>query len=165
VTQKVSNTDRYAATPDQMIEMMAKPDYLTAKYEALGDIEFKVEDQTVSDGGLNLKISRVVSANLPDLAKKVLGESSELIQEENWSTAGADKTANITIDSPGKPVKIHGTAEIKPVGDAECDYTVKFEIKASIPLVGGKIEKMVAAETKGNFVKEKGFNESYLSAS
>ena len=165
MSQKVSNTDRYAATPDQMIEMMAKPDYLTAKYDALGDIEFKVEEQEPSDGSLALKVSRTVSANLPDLAKKVLGETNDLIQSETWSTNGDTKTAEIVIDSPGKPVKIHGTAEIKPVGAGECDYTVKFEIKASVPLVGGKIEKMVATETKENFVKEKAFNDSFLSAS
>ena len=44
----------------------------------------------------------------------------------------------------------------KPAGDGS-DWTVDFEIKASVPLIGGKIEKMVAEETKASLVKEFAF--------
>ena len=163
MTQKLSNTDRYSATPDQIIAMMSDAGYLTAKYEALGDIKFNVDRQDASDGSLNLKISRTLGSNLPDLAKKVLGAQNDLIQTEAWSTGGAEKSCDFTIESPGKPVKISGTMQIVSAGDGECDYTTNFEIKARVPLIGGKIEKMLLAETQENLATEKDFNDKWLS--
>lgn len=162
MSQKFSNVDRYEATPDQMIAMMSDPDYLNAKYEALGDLEYEVVEQEAGDGTLTLKVDRTMAANLPSVAKKVLGDTSRLVQTENWDTSGDVKTATITIEAPGKPVSISGEFKLEPVGDAQCDYTASFEVKASVPLVGGKIEKIVAGETKDSLVKEEAFNSQWL---
>ena len=163
MTQKLSNTDRYSATPDQMIAIMSDPDYLTAKYTALGDKTFTVDTQTATDDSLDLKVSRSVDADLPGALKKVMGDTNDLVQTESWSTGGATKTAVVTIDAPGKPITITANFQISPVGDSECDYTVDFEIKSSIPLAGGKIEKMVKAENVAMLPKEKAFNDKWLS--
>ena len=162
MTQKLTNTDRYSATPDQMIAMMSDPDYLTAKYTALGDKTFTVETQTATDDSLELKTSRTVDADLPGALKKVMGDTNDLVQTESWSTGGATKTAVVTIDAPGKPITITANFEISPVGDSACDYKVDFDIKAGIPLIGGKIEKMVKAENAAMLPKEKAFNDKWL---
>lgn len=162
MSQKFSNKDRYSATPDQMIAMMSDPEYIKAKYEALGDLSFDVLEQSAEGDSLKIKVDRTMKANLPNVAKKVLGETSQMIQTENWSTGGATKTATMEMEAPGKPIKIHSTLEIAPVGDSECDYTANFEIKASIPLVGGKIEKIIVGETKDSLVKEEAFNSKWL---
>ena len=162
MSQKFSNVDRYEATPAQMIAMMSDPDYVQAKYEALGDLEFEVLEQEASDDALTLKVDRTMEANLPNVAKKVLGEKSRLVQTENWNTSGDTKTASVSIEAPGKPVAITGDFKIEPVGDGQCDYTASFEVKASVPLVGGKIEKIVVGETKDSLVKEEAFNSKWL---
>ena len=67
----------------------------------------------------------------------------------------------MTIEA--SPVTITVTNTIKPSGDGS-DWTSDFEIKAGVPLVGGKIEKMVMEETKTTLPKEKTFNDSWLSS-
>lgn len=160
MTQKLSNTDRYAATPDQMIEMLSDPDYIAAKYSALGDLKFSVEEQTNDGSSLTTKVSRTVASNMPDAAQKVLGKENDMVQTENWDISGPTKTGAIVIESP--PAKIKTATKIVPVGDSECDYTAEFEIKVSVPLIGGRIEKMVKSETADSLVKEKTFNEKWL---
>jgi hypothetical protein len=162
VTQKLTNTDRYSATPDQMIAMMSDPDYLTAKYTELGDVTFNVETQTATADSLELKVSRSVNADLPGALKKIMGDTNDLVQSESWSTGGTTKTADVVIDAPGKPINISGTYKVVPVGDTDCDYVVDFKISASIPLVGGKIEKMVKAENAAMLPREKAFNDKWI---
>lgn len=158
---KLSNTDHYNATPQQIMAMMQDPGYAGAKYTELGDVKFEVKSHEPDDNGLNVTVDREVNANLPDMAKKVLGEANQMVQSEVWRADGDSFVGNMTIDSPGKPITITATNVIKPAGDGS-DWTVDFEIKASVPLIGGKIEKMVAEETKASLVKEFAFNQDWL---
>jgi Protein of unknown function (DUF2505) len=161
VATKLSNTDHYNATPQQIMAMMQDSGYASAKYTELGDVKFEVKSHEPDDNGLNVTVDREVNANLPDMAKKVLGETNQMVQSEVWRADGDSFVGNMTIDSPGKPITITATNVIKPVGDGS-DWTVDFEIKASVPLIGGKIEKMVAEETKASLVKEFAFNQDWL---
>lgn len=164
MSTKLSNTDRYPATPAQIMAMLQDPEYAPAKYQALGDIKFSVLEHSPSDGSLTVKVEREVDAGLPGAAKKVLGETNHLVQSENWVADGGGFAADMDIDSPGKPMKITATETIVPAGDAEADWTVIFDIKASIPLIGGKIERMVQDQTKESLVKEFEFNKGYLAS-
>lgn len=161
---KAGTKDPYPATPDALIEMMANSDYVNGKYVALKDRKTEVLQLERTADGLNLKVDREVDANLPDIAKKVLGDSNRLVQREVWTKSGAGYRADVVIDSPGKPVKITGTMDIQPAGDGASTWTVAFEIKASVPLVGRKIEQIVADETHANLVKEYEYNKGWLAS-
>ncbi|MEI2718191.1 MAG: DUF2505 domain-containing protein [Candidatus Nanopelagicales bacterium] len=156
---KFSNTDHYSATPAQIMAMLSDPDYAPGKYQDLGDVSFTVENHEPNDGGLNVTVDREVASNMPDLAKKVLGETTKMKQTEVWRADGDGYVGNMTIEA--SPVVIAVNNTIRPAGDGS-DWTSDFEVKASVPLVGGKIEKMVVEETKQSLVKELAFNESWL---
>ncbi len=160
VSQKISNPDRYPATPAQLMAMMQDPEYLTAKYEALGDVAFSVVEHSATGDGVSSKVEREVESTLPDMAKKVLGQTTKMVQTESWRAEGDGYAGDLTVDSG--PVHITGKQTIVPAGDGESDWTAEMEIKASVPMIGGKIEKAVAEETKGSFPKEKAFNLKWL---
>ena len=88
MSQKFSNTDRYPATPAQIMAMLQDPQYLAEKYAALGDISCTVDEHSPSDGGVSSKVSREVESTLPDMAKKVLGQTTKLVQSEQWRAQG-----------------------------------------------------------------------------
>jgi hypothetical protein len=50
----------------------------------------------------------------------------------------------------GRKVQANGTYEIRPA-DGGCERLVKGEIRVAIPLVGGKIEKVVADELRSSY--------------
>lgn len=161
MSTKFSNTDHYDATPDQIMAMLSDAGYPDAKYQDLGDVSFTVAEHEASDNGLNVTVDRQVASNLPDLAKKALGETTKMKQTEVWRKDGDSYVGNMTIEA--SPVTITVTNTIKPSGDGS-DWTSDFDIKAGVPLVGGKIEKMVMEETKTTLPKEKAFNDSWLAS-
>ena len=161
MSTKFSNTDHYSATPDQIMAMLSDSGYADAKYKDLGDVAFTVVQHEPSDNGLNVTVDREVASNMPDMAKKVLGETTKMKQTEVWRKDGDTYVGNMTIEA--SPVTITVNNTIKAAGDGS-DWSADFDIKAGVPLVGGKIEKMVMEETKGSLTKEKAFNDSWLSS-
>lgn len=164
MSKKISQIDKYDATPDQLMAMMRDAAYIEGKYQALGDISTTVEEHTATDDGMVLKVSREVPADLPDFAKKVLGETNKLVQTETWTKSGDGYVCDLDIDSPGKPLRITGKLQIVPTGEATSDWKVDMDIKASIPLVGGKLEGVVEKESRASLAKEYEFNKSYLAS-
>lgn len=79
------------------------------------------------------------ATGIPSFAKKFVGDEITVVQKETWSATDAD----IHVTIPGKPGEMVGTAKLRG-SDARTVETVDLEIKVSIPLVGGKIEGLVA---------------------
>jgi len=164
VSTKLSNTDRYPATPAQIMAMLSDPEYAKAKYTELGDVKFTVAEHKVDGDNLTVKVEREVTSNMPGAAKKVLGETSSMVQTENWKAAGNGYACEMSVESPGKPLVIKVTQKITAAGDTDAEWVADFDIKASIPMLGGKIEKMVAEETKDSLAKEFAFNKEWLAS-
>lgn len=164
MSKKISRIDKYDASPDQLFAMLCDRGYVDGKYQALGDVSSTVDEFTPGDDTIKLKVSRVVPTDLPDFAKKILGETSDLIQEESWTKTATGYVCDLHIASPGKPLNITGKLEIKGTGDATSDWHVDMDIKSSIPLVGGKLEGVVQKETLASLDKEYAFNKEWLAA-
>jgi hypothetical protein len=77
---------------------------------------------------------------VPSFAKKLVGNEIPIVQEETWNANG---DANILVTIPGKPGDMKGTASIVQRGDDVVEY-VDLTVKVNIPLVGGKIEDLIA---------------------
>lgn len=164
MAKKVSRIDKYDASPDAIFAMLCDASYVEGKYQALGDVSSKVEDHTAGDGTLTLKVNRVVPSDLPDFAKKILGENNNLVQEESWTKTADGYICDLHIDVPGKPLNITGKLEVKSTGPDTSDWHVNMDIKSSIPLVGGKLEGSVQKETLASLDKEYAFNKEWLAA-
>ncbi|MEZ5186962.1 MAG: DUF2505 domain-containing protein [Candidatus Nanopelagicales bacterium] len=114
------------------------------------------------DSARSLKVDRRVPADLPEFAKKILGDKNRVIQTEKWTATGGGYVCDLDIDFPGKPLHVKGTLEIKPTGADTSDWVVDMDVKASVPLVGGKLEGVVQKETIASLDKEYAFNQEWL---
>jgi hypothetical protein len=139
--KKVSEELRYdGATLEQVHEMLADP----AFREKVCDYQ-RVLRRTVQvkrDGqGMSVEIDQVQEARgIPGFAKKFVGDEINIVQSEDWS--GPEK-GNIAIVIPGKPGEINGTALVTQDPDGTTE-TVNLTVKVNLPLVGGKIEGLIA---------------------
>lgn len=161
MSTKLSNTDHYDATPEQVMAMLQDPEYAPAKYTELGDVSFTVVTHEVNDGGLNSVIDREVNSNLPDMAKKVLGQTSKMHQEDVWRVDGDGYVGDMIITSG--PATITVSSSMRPAGGGT-DWAVNFDIKVGVPLVGGKIEKAIKEETEASLKAEYAFNQKWLAS-
>ena len=86
-----------------------------------------------------------------------VGDSTQAIVRQTWR----GEEAGYVVDSPGKPVSISGSAALK-AGAAGSVLTYDLEVTAGVPLVGGKLEKLVCDLTGAGFDKEHAIGVSWL---
>ena len=72
------------------------------------------------------------------------------MQDEEWASAN-EATFHVTI--PGKPGEMTGTARLEQ-SDADAIETVSMEVRVGVPLVGGKLEDLVAGLLRDAFRAE-----------
>jgi hypothetical protein len=94
---------------------------------------------------------------VPSFAKKFVGESTRAINTFVWDGL----TAAYQVETPGKPTSMSGTASVAAKGSGST-LTYDLDVKASVPLIGGKLEKLVVDLTTEGFVKEQAVGAAWL---
>jgi hypothetical protein len=94
-----------------------------------------------ADGVRTVTIDQVQAARgIPSFAKKFVGETINVVQTVTWTSP---EHADLAIVIPGKPGDIAGTLSLTESGGVTTE-TVDLTVKIGIPLVGGKIEGLIA---------------------
>lgn len=91
-----------------------------------------------------VRFSTDADAPLPDFAKRVIGDSLAITQTDSWDRKALKGTINVEIK--GAPVKVSADMVIRsePSGGASNNFV--WNVQCGIPLVGGKIEKIIAGD-------------------
>jgi hypothetical protein len=132
--------DKPAAT---VMKMFSDRAYFERKYQELGFWDVAILDHDKSDRRFRIK-ARYTTRNdspLPDFAKKILGESTVITQQDTWDIE--KKTGRLEIEIKGAPVKVTADMVLKDEGKGAAN-TLKWIVSCGIPLLGGKLEKLVA---------------------
>lgn len=159
---KISNTDRYAGTPEHLLDMMRSEDYWPAKYRALGGQDFTLEEFTKDGDRLSVTSRRVVPADLPNFAKKIVGDKTIVVQTERWRKDGTGYLCDFDVTLEKVPAGMTGWMKIVAIGESESDWILEYTIKVGIPLIGGKLEGVMKGETEASLKTEFAFNSSWL---
>ena len=99
------------------------------------------------------------ATGIPGFAKKFVGDEISIVQEETWSSPDA---ADLHVTIPGKPGEMTGTITLVESGGTTTE-TVDVRIKVNIPLVGGKIEGLIADLLRKALEAEGTVGRDYLS--
>ncbi|MEO7351087.1 MAG: DUF2505 domain-containing protein [Marmoricola sp.] len=139
--KKVSEELRYdGATLEQVYEMLADPTFREEVCDYQHVLRRTVHVERAGKG-MTVEINQFQAARgIPGFAKKFVGDEINIVQSEDWS---APEKANIALVIPGKPGEIKGTALLTQDPDGTTE-TVNLTVKVNIPLVGGKIEGVIA---------------------
>jgi hypothetical protein len=95
---------------------------------------------------------------VPGFAKKFAGETTRAVQTEEWSSHTG---GSITIETPGKPTSIRGTLTLSEAGGRTTE-TLEAEVRVKVPLIGGKLESLMADLVAQGMDKEQGAGEAWL---
>ena len=77
---------------------------------------------------------------IPSFARKLVGDEIRFVQQETWSSP---TNADLEVTIPGKPGDMNGTLSLVQSGD-DVVQRIDLTVRVSIPLVGGKVEDLVA---------------------
>jgi carbon monoxide dehydrogenase subunit G len=147
----------YDAPPAEVLGMLADPLFWDKVAEATGALSSTV---TVGTEGPTTRVvvdQQQAVTGVPAFAKKFVGESTRAITTQMWQ----GHQASVQVETPGKPTSISGTATLAENGTGST-LTYDLEVKASVPLVGGKLEKLVVELTTQGFDKEQAVGAAWL---
>ena len=140
--KKLTQDLTYDAPASAVAAMLADPAFREEVVEAQHVLRHEVSVNGDPAGGSGkVRVEQVQSATgLPSFARKFVGDEIEIVQDETWtSPTGAD----LHVSIPGKPGQMAGTIRLRESGGTTTE-TVDLDIRVAIPLVGGKIEGLVA---------------------
>jgi len=148
----------YDASPAEVFEMLADPAFRERVGEALDVVSADITLERDGDGFTltNDQVQR--TGGLPSFAKKIAGDTTRVIQTEEWSSPTG---GTLRIDAPGKPTSMAGTIELVPDGTGTVEV-VELEIKAKVPLIGGKLESLMADQVRDGMDTEREVGQAWL---
>jgi hypothetical protein len=138
--------------------MLADPEFRQVSCEAMEVISADVQLERDGDG-FTLVIDQLQNTqDLPAFARTFAGESTQAIQRETWlgTTHG-----ELSIESPGKPTSAKGTIRLEPSGGGTTEV-VELDIKVKVPLIGGRLEKLMAEKVAAGMDLEQGVGVAWL---
>ncbi|WP_435768954.1 DUF2505 domain-containing protein [Nocardioides sp. SYSU DS0651] len=149
----------YDAPADAVAAMLSDPKFREEVCVAVNATTFTV----TIDGGVDAKDVTIdmeqPTDRIPSFAKKFVGETTNVVQKEKWTSP---THGEVTVTIPGKPGEMRGTATLVEK-DGVTTELVDMEIKVKIPLVGGKIEDLLAKLLKSALNAEHRTGRDYLS--
>lgn len=146
---------RLPASPADAYALLTDHAYVTAVGEATGGQDVVVTVTATDDGGHVVESRRALPAELPSYAKAVVGETLRLIETRVFGPAAPDgtRTGTASVAFDGAPVHLGGPLELAPHTGGSV-LRLSGQVKASIPFVGGKIEKFAAEQVARFMAKE-----------
>lgn len=160
---QITETIDYAATPAQVFAMLSDQAFQDRKCVATGATEHVA---TVTSEGERTIVTAKRSMPTQDLDLPSfinLGPSLAVTEIQDWGPASADgsRQGTVSVALADLPLKLTGTLGLAPSG-AGTTETIKADLKASIPLLGGKIEKTAAPAIVSAIRVERECGEAWL---
>jgi len=145
----------YDAPVSDVAAMVADPVFRERVCEAQHALSAKV---SIEGTGVAIVYTQAVRG-VPSFATAFVGDTIEVHQDESWST---DFTrGEITITLPGKPGEVSGTAVLAERAGRTVE-TVTLTATARVPLVGGKLEKLILGLFEKALMREHEVGVGYL---
>ena len=163
---KMTIDHHYDADVETVYALISDPDFIERKYTALGGRDVAVDRTEGDDGSVEVVTRRTVSVDLPGFAKKVLAPSQTTIQHETWVAANSngERTCTYYVEVQGAPSRIEGKHVLSASAGGGTDHHLEIEVKVSIPLIGGKIEKFAGETGRVDLAAQFEFTDAELAA-
>lgn len=163
---KAGFSQDYPATPDTLWTVFGQPDYPHRKYQAQGITGYRVLSFEASADRIDLDLERTLSVpmhHIPAIAQRFVHPEQVLHYLSHWRrTPDGQADFDVEIVARGLPLRISGRGELRQTGAAASRLSIEFDIGVQVPLIGGKIEKMVAAFIEKSFHEDHAFTLEYL---
>jgi hypothetical protein len=134
---------RYDADPDAVFAMLTDAAFQERKCAATGALESEVEIERFPDGGATIRTRRTMPTDqIPDVARSFVGRSIDVLQVDDFGPPDVDgrREGSVIVEIKGAPVRFAGSLALGAASAGTLE-TVDGDVKASVPLVGGRLER------------------------
>ncbi|MGA8257221.1 MAG: DUF2505 domain-containing protein [Nocardioides sp.] len=143
MSKTIRHDMRYDASVEAVATMLADPAFReeVCTFQGVTKVDVTIAEGTGGPGTSEVRIDQwQPSDRIPAFAKKIVGAEINIVQTESWSSP---THGDITVTIPGKPGAMTGTASLAAIPEGTME-TVELTVKVGIPLLGGKLEDLIA---------------------
>lgn len=142
---KFTAKQNYSKSSDTVLGMFCDPSFHQKLQEALGARNIRQLEHSDDGTHFRIQLSYEVDSgdSIPGFAKKVLGETSKVVQTESWDKSS--KKGHVSVNVQSLPGTLECDTTLSDTASG-CTKTFDWTVTVKIPLIGGKIEKVVAAD-------------------
>ncbi len=144
-TVRLTADIRYDAAPDAVFAMLCDEDFQAQRCIATGALAHDVTVEEFDDGGVVVTAHRTMPTDqVPDFVRTFVGQTLVVSEIQDWQAADdhGSREGTLVLEIKGAPIRMTGTLSLVAEGTGAVEV-IDCDLKASVPLVGGKIEKSV----------------------
>jgi Protein of unknown function (DUF2505) len=134
---------RYDAAPNDVFAMLTDAAFQERKCAATGALESEVEIERFADGGATIRTRRTMpTEQVPDFARTFVGRTLDIVQVDDFGAPDGEgrRDGTVVVEIKGAPVRFAGSLALGPSTPGTLQ-ALDGDIKASVPLVGGRLER------------------------
>lgn len=151
---RFSHSARIGGQIDSIYSALGDEGFWVDRIRTVGTSRDSLDDLVVSEESISVTLTQFVpEEDIPDFARKVLPGELSLIRGVTYNRAGDRLTGTSLAEAVGGLGKITGEGETVPEGD-EAVESLEGRVKVSVPLLGGKLEKLVVEHLTDLLVAE-----------
>lgn len=140
--KRVHQEFEYDRAPSELFALIGDGAFQLELIGHLGGHDAELVEQTATPGGgVRLVTRQRAGVELPGFARKLIPASTTVTQTYVWEAGASDGSRNGTwsADIKGAPISMGGPTELR-ASPSGCVHVFDGEVRASVPLVGGRLE-------------------------
>ena len=140
---RLSAEIRYDADPAAVFAMLTDAAFQERKCAATGALESEVGIERFADGGATIRTRRTLPTDqIPDFARSFVGRTVEVVQVDDFAAPDQSgrREGTVVVEIKNTPVRFAGSLVLAPSPRGTLE-TIDGDIKASVPLIGGRMER------------------------
>jgi Protein of unknown function (DUF2505) len=154
---------RYTAAPSAVFEMLTNKTFQDRKLSQTGALSWEVQVRLEHGGASIVGRRELPTDQIPDTFKALVGQKISIVQTETWGPAEPDgsRTGTLDIEMGGAPVRMTGTLTLSATDGGTLEL-VDGDLKARVPLIGGRIERAVEPAVRAAIEAEERIGRAWL---
>jgi hypothetical protein len=148
---------------EKVYATMTDPDYLRARLREIGGPGSSLLDHEASPESARYELKQgLAEKDLPPVVSKVMNGDLAIVRTETLNrTAPGSYSGDVDVAIPGAPASAAGTMRLADATDGSL-FEVHADVTVRVPLIGGKIEEIVAEQVRRLLVAETAFTIHWL---
>jgi hypothetical protein len=160
---RVTAEMHYAAGPGDVFAMLTDKAFQDRKLGQTGALSWEVEIRAEAGGAVVTSRRALPTDQVPDAFRALVGPQITITQTESWGPAGPDgaRTGTLVVEVAGAPIRMNASLSLSPSGTGTVER-VDGDLKARVPLIGGKIERSAEPAVRAAIDAEERIGQAWL---
>jgi hypothetical protein len=164
MARSIEHRSSFSFPAEQVYATVTDEDYLRQRLSEIGGVDSELVSRTADNGTVRIVMRQGIDPDdLPGIVKRVVPDGVLIERSESWTAEGGGPPYTATMEASVRGIKgtVSGTTKIADSGQGS-EQTTTGEVDIDIPLVGGKIESVIAEQLRELLEVEAQFTKRWL---